>query len=72
MQTLKCFLRNFSTLLLILWYANAQLSSNNQNLEEYLKGVNETFSKYGNQEMVARWNYITNVTNSNEETMVTY
>lgn len=65
--TLKCFCLNFS-LLLILWLANAQAAE--ETLEQFLQGVNATFSQYGNEEMVARWDYITNVTDEHADAMV--
>ena len=38
--------------------------------EEYLIQVNQTFSHYGNLEMEARWNYVTDISEEHETAMV--
>jgi hypothetical protein len=50
--------------------AGASKGRNEKDTSEFLHEINATFSFYGNQEIVARWNYITDITTDHEEAMV--
>lgn len=59
-----------SSLKFLCWLFLASSGLAQENPEEYLDHVNQTFTLLGNKEMEARWNYITNITQENEEAMV--
>ena len=46
------------------------LKADSEDLNEYLVNINATFCYFGNLEMEARWDYITDITPEHENEMV--
>ena len=45
-------------------------SPNEEEAQEYLEHLNDVFTEAMNREALARWNYITDITQEHEEAMV--
>ena len=58
--------------LLALFILACHVCTAQDDLEAFLDGVNHTFSHYGNLEMEARWNYITDISEQHETAMVLF
>ena len=46
------------------------VKADSEDLNEYLVNINATFCHFGNLEMEARWDYITDITTAHEKKMV--
>ena len=59
-----------SIILVVIISVSIEIKAQDGSAEDYLLEVNKTFSRYGNLEMEARWAYVTNISDANEEAMV--